>query len=148
MSGQRSPYVVVLSAAVRTRLKKLARTAVAPYRQVVRARILLDAAAGRSNAATARTHGVHVDTVRRCRRRFRAEGQAALIDPPRPGRPRRYGPAAPACPVPKLGRSAGLRFPTSSSGSGILTDPTADGASSLYSSCEIDRLRRIVSGWS
>jgi hypothetical protein len=51
-----------------------------------------------------------------------------------------------ACPVPKLARSAGLRFRTSSSGSAILTDQTADGVSSLYSSREIDRLGRIVKG--
>jgi hypothetical protein len=51
-----------------------------------------------------------------------------------------------ACPAPKLAHSAGLRFRTSSSGSAILTNQTADGASSLYSSREIDHLGRIVKG--
>ncbi|WP_185095539.1 helix-turn-helix domain-containing protein [Streptomyces sp. CEV 2-1] len=37
----------------------------------------------------ARTLGLHLDTVRRRRRRLAAEGLAALEDRPRPGRPRR-----------------------------------------------------------
>jgi len=79
---------VVLGAAQRTRLKKLAATASAPYRQVWRAKILLAAADNRwSRAAIARRYEAHPDTVRRLCARFREEGEAALVDRPRPGRP-------------------------------------------------------------
>lgn len=94
MSKVASPQVVVLPAAVRKRLKTLARTATAPYRQVVRAKILLGAAGGMRNAAIARKVGVHVETVRRLRKRFCVEGEAAIADWPRPGRAPVYGPAA------------------------------------------------------
>lgn len=86
---------MVLGAAQRRRLKKLATTASAPYRQVQRAKILLAAADNRwSRAAIARRCEVDVDTVRRLCARFAAQGEAALVDRPRPGRPRRYGPHA------------------------------------------------------
>ena len=65
MSKVASPHVVVLAAAVRKRLKKLSRTATAQCRQVVRAKILLEAAGGMRNAAIARKVGVHAETVRR-----------------------------------------------------------------------------------
>jgi len=86
---------VVLGAAQRRRLKTLARTASAPYRRVTRAKILLAAADGRvPRAAIAARYDVHDDTVRRLCARFAAEGEAALCDRPRSGRPRRYGPDA------------------------------------------------------
>lgn len=59
-------------------------------RSVVRARIVLAAADGASNAAITVGLRVHVDTVRKWRRRFcdlRVEG---LTDAARPGRPRRF----------------------------------------------------------
>ncbi|MFJ1550267.1 IS630 family transposase [Streptomyces sp. NPDC088246] len=40
----------------------------------------------------ARSHRLHIVTVRRWRKRFHLEGMAALDDRRRPGRPRRYGP--------------------------------------------------------
>lgn len=87
-----SPHdVVALGAAERNRLKKLARSPSTPYRLVIRARIVRTAAGGASNAAIARKLSVHVDTVRRWRRRFCNEGEAGLSDRPRRGRPRVYG---------------------------------------------------------
>jgi transposase len=47
---------------------------------------------GTANAVVARTLRPHLDTVRRRRKRFTAEGLAALEDRSRPGHPRRYGP--------------------------------------------------------
>jgi transposase len=64
----------------------------AGYQQVIRARIVCDAARGHSNAAIARRHDVTVDTVRRWRGRFADEGLAGLTDRPRPGRPARFTP--------------------------------------------------------
>ncbi|MFF3517988.1 IS630 family transposase [Streptomyces sp. NPDC002573] len=61
-------------------------------RRVQRARAALACADGGANAAIARALGVHVGTVRRWRKRFAADGLAALEDRPRPGRSRRYGP--------------------------------------------------------
>jgi transposase len=97
--------VIVLRAADRKRLKKLAHSSAAAYRLVVRARIVLAAAGGASNAAIAAKHHVHVDTVRRWRNRVASEygaiGSGAdpersildiLDDRPRSGRPRIYGP--------------------------------------------------------
>jgi transposase len=59
----------------------------APYRDRLRARIVLAAAAGQANAAIAVHLDVHVDTVRKWRRRFAAARLAGLQDAPRSGRP-------------------------------------------------------------
>jgi transposase len=56
-------------------------------RDRLRARIVLTAAAGMANAAIAAHEGVHVDTVRKWRRRFAAARVAGLTDAPRSGRP-------------------------------------------------------------
>lgn len=64
---------------------------VAEYRVVVRARVLVDAAAGYSNEENARRNGTHPDTVRKTRRRAAAasSASAAMADAPRSGRPPR-----------------------------------------------------------
>ncbi|MDN5856050.1 MAG: IS630 family transposase, partial [Actinomycetia bacterium] len=102
--------VVVLRAAQRRRLKKLARSTAVAHRLVIRARIVLAAAGGTSNAAIAAALGIGLDTVRRWRRRFATENAVGnvgnvgnvgspersvvemLDDRPRSGRPRIYGP--------------------------------------------------------
>ena len=63
------------------------------HRDVLRARIVLAAADGASNAAIARTVGVCDDAVRKWRRRFCRHGIDGLRDRPRTGRPHRF-PAA------------------------------------------------------
>ena len=64
-----------------------ARSVRGPYRDRLRAKIVLAAAAGQASAAIARERGVCTDTVRKWRRRF-AEGRlAGLADAPRSGRP-------------------------------------------------------------
>ncbi|WP_405702908.1 IS630 family transposase [Streptomyces sp. NBC_01383] len=85
-----SPFTVIWDNGRRELLEELA-LANRPLRRVQRARTAL-AAAGTADAVIARTLGLHLDTVRRRRRRLAAEGLAALEDRPRPGRPRRYGP--------------------------------------------------------
>jgi transposase len=84
----RSPYVVSLTAEQRSELKNVSRRVAIPYRQVVRARIVLAAADGESNASIARRLMVCVDTVRVWRKRFRANGISGLVDRSRSGRPR------------------------------------------------------------
>jgi transposase len=57
---------------------------------VTRAKIVLLAASGWTNAAIARTLGVAPNTVGKWRRRYAQEGADGLADRKRPGRPRRY----------------------------------------------------------
>src|SRR3984893_483695 len=60
------------------------------HRDVWRARIVLAAAGGASNAAIGRALGVCDDTVRKWRRRFCQHGIDGLRDRPRTGRPRHF----------------------------------------------------------
>src|SRR6476469_3695913 len=82
-----SPYLVVLSTEEEPVLMARARSVRSEYRDRLRAQIVLAAAAGRANAAIAAQVGVHVDTVRKWRRRFAAARLAGLKDAPRSGRP-------------------------------------------------------------
>jgi transposase-like protein len=82
----RSPYQIVLSEKETTVLTARARSARGAYRDRLRARIVLAAAAGAANAAIARDLGVCADTVRKWRRRFAAGRLAGLKDAPRSGR--------------------------------------------------------------
>lgn len=83
---------IVLTASERRRLKKLAHSRTAPYQQVIRVRIVLDAAHGYSNAKIARRCGVVVDTARLWRGRYAQEGMAGLADRRRSGRPPKFSP--------------------------------------------------------
>jgi hypothetical protein len=83
---------ITLTAAERRRLKALAYSHNAPYQQVIRVRIVRDAAHGYSNAKIAHRQGVHVDTVRCWRGRYADEGIAGLTDRRRSGRPPRFTP--------------------------------------------------------
>src|SRR5271166_4338604 len=82
-----SPYQIALSGDEQAVLTTRARSVRGPWRDRLRAAIVLAAAAGQDNAAIARELGVCTDTVRKWRRRF-AEGRlAGLTDAPRSGRP-------------------------------------------------------------
>jgi transposase len=81
------PYQIVLSGREQAVLAARARSVRGPYRDRLRAKIVLAAAAGQASAAIARELGVCTDTVRKWRRRF-AEGRlAGLAGAPRSGRP-------------------------------------------------------------
>jgi transposase len=82
-----SPYLIVLSSREEAVLAARARSVRGAYRDRMRAQIVLAAAAGSHNAAIAVQMGVHVDTVRKWRRRFAAGRLAGLKDAPRSGRP-------------------------------------------------------------
>jgi hypothetical protein len=88
-----SPFVVTLAAADRQILEATARSGRAEHRQVVRARIVLAAADGQSNAGIARELRIVVDTVRKWRTRFCQQGLSGLRDRPRGRRPRVFGAA-------------------------------------------------------
>jgi transposase len=81
-----SPFVITLSDSDRAELTARAQAAKIPYRDVLRARIILACAAGISHAAIAGVLGICHDTVRKWRRRFASQGLAGLKDLPRPGR--------------------------------------------------------------
>lgn len=77
-----------MSPTVRARLEAVIRTATAAFRDVQRARIVLHAAAGASNASIAARLGCTEDTVRTWRDRFAADPRVeTLVDRPRSGRP-------------------------------------------------------------
>jgi len=82
-----SPYQIALTAGEESVLVTRARSVRGPYRDRLRAQIVLAAAAGHTNAAIAAQVGVHVDTARKWRRRFAAARLAGLKDAPRSGRP-------------------------------------------------------------
>jgi transposase len=83
---------IILAAAERRRLKKLACSRTAGYQQVIRVRIVLDAARGYSSAEISRRRGVAADTVRLCRGRYADEGTAGPAGRHRSGRPPRFTP--------------------------------------------------------
>src|SRR6266545_425307 len=83
---------LVLAACDRHRLKRLERSQTAPWRQVLRAKIVLLAARPLPNAQIAARLGITADTARKWRGRFAAQGMAGLADRKRPGRPPRFTP--------------------------------------------------------
>jgi transposase len=99
---------ISLRASERRALKRAAGSQAAPHRQVVRARIVLDAAAGLPSTLIARRVGVAPNTVRKWRKRFCTHGYAGLRDRPRSGRPRVFAAAvvtetkAIACELPAI----------------------------------------------
>jgi transposase len=91
-----SPYRVVLSDAEHRTLTARARSGRAAHRDVLRARIVLAAAAGTANAQIARRLGICEDTVRKWRHRFVDQRLAGLKDRRRPGRKRIFSAVAEA----------------------------------------------------
>src|SRR6266487_3808539 len=92
MSG--SARGVQLSIKRRGKLEQIVRAGSSPQRLVLRARIVLAAAAGAANAAIARDLGCSVGVVRTWRGRFAVRGIPGLFDKPRSGRPETHGPSA------------------------------------------------------
>jgi transposase len=79
---------VTLTASERKTLKLRVRGAKTPWRDRLRAQVVLAAARGRPNARIAADLDVSVDTVRKWRGRFAQLRMPGLKDLPRPGRPR------------------------------------------------------------
>jgi transposase len=82
---------VTLTEDERRTLEQVVRTGTAPAREVLRARIVLAAAAQERNNEIAGRLGVTPNVVSRWRRRFVKDGLAGLQEAPRSGRPERYG---------------------------------------------------------
>jgi len=78
-----SPFEIVLSSDERRTLEALARKYTAPYRDVVRARLVLFAAAGWRNDQIAARLDLPTQHVTKWRKRFCEERLAGLTDRPR-----------------------------------------------------------------
>ncbi len=81
---------ICLDDAGRAELESCPGARTAPYRLVLRARIVLLAADGLANSVIAERLGICEDTARKWRRRYCEQGMDGLADAPRPGRPRKF----------------------------------------------------------
>jgi hypothetical protein len=77
----------------RRKLEQIVRAATSAQRLVLRAKIVLAAAEGKTNAAIARDLGCSVAVARTWRGRFARLGIPGLFDKPRSGRPGVHGPS-------------------------------------------------------
>jgi len=89
---RKSPYVVRLSADQRRELEARARRYTLPYRDVVRAKIVLMAAEGYDNDEIALRLDTRREIVSKWRKRFFEQGLAGLEEHPRGGRPPVFSP--------------------------------------------------------
>jgi transposase len=102
VSAQLTAKRVILKVKHRAELERTARSAKAPYRQVLRAKIVLLAADGVGNEEIARRLSITDDTARKWRGRFAASRSLkSLADRPRSGRPAQV-PVAVRCQLVKL----------------------------------------------
>ena len=84
---RKCPYLIQLSAVERTRLEATARRYTSPYRDVIRAKIILYAAAGLENEEIAARLDTPRQIVSKWRKRFYRERMAGLEELSRTGRP-------------------------------------------------------------
>ena len=89
---RKCPYLIVLSSAERTRLEATARKYTSPYRDVIRAKIVLYAAAGLDNDDIAARLDTPRQIVSKWRKRFYRERIAGLEELSRTGRPALFSP--------------------------------------------------------
>jgi transposase len=89
---RKSPYVVSLSSEQRRELEARARRYTLPYRDVVRAKIVLMAAQGYDNDEIAARLDTRREIVSKWRKRFFEQGLGGLEERPRGGRPPVFSP--------------------------------------------------------
>jgi transposase len=89
---RKSPYVLQLTADQRRELEARARKYTLPYRDVIRAEIVLMAASGQGNDEIAARLGTRREVVSKWRKRFFEQGIAGLEERPRGGRPPAFPP--------------------------------------------------------
>jgi transposase len=100
---RKSPYVIELTKQERKELTARVRRYTAPYRDVMRAKIVLLAADGLSNEVIASRLDTPRQIVSRWRKRFGQGRLSGLEERPRGGRPARFSPQRR-----RRGESAGL----------------------------------------
>ncbi len=91
---RRSPFVIELTPAERAALESMSRKYSAPYRDVVRARIVLLAATGLENTEIARRLDTPVQIASKWRKRFFEERLVGLAERSRTGRRPAFPPRA------------------------------------------------------
>lgn len=89
---RRSPYTIELSDEERQLLEARARRYTLPYREVVRAQMVLLAAQGLRNDEIARRLNTRREVVSMWRKRFFEGGLAGLEERPRQGKPPAFPP--------------------------------------------------------
>lgn len=89
---RKCPYNISLSPAERARLEAAARKYTSPYREVMRAKIVLYAAAGLDNDEIAARLDTPRQIVSKWRKRFFKERLAGLEERSRSGRPALFSP--------------------------------------------------------
>ncbi|MGO9900348.1 MAG: helix-turn-helix domain-containing protein [Solirubrobacteraceae bacterium] len=104
MVSRSSPHQIVLDEQQRRELVRRAGAYSAPHRDVVRAKAILLAGEGLSNAQIAERLGVSRPSVSQWRKRFFDEGLDGLEEQPRSGRPGSFSPGAD-----RGGQGAGMR---------------------------------------
>jgi hypothetical protein len=89
---RKSPYTIELSQQEREILEAQARRYTLPYREVIRAKIVLMAAAGLDNDQIAQRLDTRREVVSKWRKRFCQQRLAGLEERPRRGRPAVFSP--------------------------------------------------------
>jgi transposase len=89
---RKSPFLLNLTVAQRQELEARARRYRLPYRDVVRAKIVLLAATGMDNDEIAARLDTRREVVSKWRKRFYEQGLAGLDERPRGGRPPAFSP--------------------------------------------------------
>ncbi len=94
---RRSPFVVWLTEQERAELEARCKEYASPYRDVIRAKIVLLASQGFGNDQIAAQLGMSRQIVSKWRRRFWTHRLPGLEDRPRGGRPARFSPRCGGC---------------------------------------------------
>ena len=89
---RQSPFSIVLTAEDESRLERAARQYTSPYRDVIRAKIVLYAAQGLGNDEIAKRLDTPRQIVSKWRKRFFEQGLDGLEELPRQGRPGVFSP--------------------------------------------------------
>jgi hypothetical protein len=89
---RKSPFVLALSSTERDHLESLARAYTSPYRDVIRAKIVLYAAQGLDNDTIAARLDTPRQIVSKWRKRFFEQRLRGLEEAPRRGRPAQFSP--------------------------------------------------------
>ncbi|MGH9404659.1 MAG: helix-turn-helix domain-containing protein [Terriglobia bacterium] len=89
---RQSPYVIELTDPERNELESRARKYTSPYRDVIRAKVVLLAAQGLSNDVIASRLDAPRQIVSKWRKRFSLARLPGLEEEPRGGRPARFSP--------------------------------------------------------
>lgn len=89
---RRSPFVIELTSAEKAQLETAARQYTSPYRDVIRAKIILFAAEGLSNDVIAARLDTPRQIVSKWRKRFFKDRLMGLEEQARSGRPVRFSP--------------------------------------------------------